>query len=257
MASPCCRCRSCAGGCRADGRRAGLLFWAASGLAVLAKGPVGVLLPLGVVLVTLALDRDLGKWRRFAPFSGPAVFVATLAPWMAATMIWGGEYSVWGALRKHFVERAIYGMHHVQPFWYYATVLPYALLPWSFLLLGAFLLAWRRRHEPDDRFLMAWAVFVVLFFSVSTEKRDLYVLPAVPAFALLMARLVGAVADWWPARDGARGAVPGPRWVTVPLGIVAGILIAGGLAAPLAARKLEGKPRARTPARYVVVEVRV
>jgi 4-amino-4-deoxy-L-arabinose transferase-like glycosyltransferase len=221
------------------GRRAGLLFWAAAGLAVLAKGPVGVLLPLGVALLTLALDRDLGSWRRFAPFSGPAAFVAVLAPWVVATMIWGGEYSVWGALREHFVDRAVHGMHHAQPFWYYATVLPYALLPWSFLVFGAFLLAWRRRREGDDRFLMTWAVFVVLFFSVSTEKRDLYVLPAVPAFALLTARLVGALAGWWPAGDGARGAVPGPRWVTVPLGIVAAILVAGGIAAPLAVRKLD------------------
>ena len=33
-------------------------------------------------------------------------------------------------------------------------------------------------------FLLAWSLFVVIFFSIPTEKRDLYVLPAFPAFAL-------------------------------------------------------------------------
>lgn len=212
-----------------------MLFWAAAALAVLAKGPVGVLLPLGVALVTLGVDRDLGAWRRFAPLAGPAVFAATLAPWIVAATFWGGEYSVWGALREHFVDRAVHGMHHAQPFWYYAKVLPYALLPWSFLLPGALLLAWRRRHESADRFLLAWPLFVVAFFSVSTEKRDLYVLPALPAFALLAARLVAAVRGWWPAG----AAVPGRKWVTVPQGIVGALILVVGLAAPFAAPRVD------------------
>ena len=64
-----------------DGRRAGLVFWGAAGLAVLAKGPVGLLLPLGIALVTLATDRNLGSWRRFAPFPGPALFLLVVT-WM-------------------------------------------------------------------------------------------------------------------------------------------------------------------------------
>ena len=165
------------------GRRAGLVFWAAAALAVLAKGPVGLLLPLGVALVTLALDRDLGLWRRFAPFSGPLLFL----------FLAGLDDDLHVGEVRYGVERGLHGMHHAQPFWYYLEVLPYALLPWSFLLPGALLLAWRRRRDPADRFLLAWALFIVLFFSVSTEKRNLYILPAFPAFALLFARLVASV----------------------------------------------------------------
>ena len=58
------------------GRRAGIVFWAAAALAVLAKGPVGLLLPLGIALATLAFDREIGRWRSFAPFAGPLAFVA-------------------------------------------------------------------------------------------------------------------------------------------------------------------------------------
>ncbi len=220
---------------KTPGSGAGLLFWGAAGLAVLAKGPVGLLVPLGIALATLALDRRLREWGHFAPFSGPLVFIAITGAWVTASIVWGGDYSVWAALRQHFVDRAIHGMHHVQPPWYYLQVVPYALFPWSFLLPGALLLAWRRRREADDRFLLVASLFVVVFFTVPTEKRDLYILPAVPFFALMNARLVAAVLGWWEPESGATGKVPGPRWVTWPQGLVGAVLILVACALPFVA----------------------
>jgi 4-amino-4-deoxy-L-arabinose transferase-like glycosyltransferase len=213
----------------ARGSSAGLLFWAAAGLAVLAKGPVGLLLPLGIALATLALDRRLRAWRDFAPVTGPAVFAAVTGAWVAATLLWGGDYSVWGALREHFVDRAVHGMHHVQPLWYYAGVLPVYLMPWSALLPPAVLAA-GRRWSPGDRFLLVWVGFVVLFFSVSTEKRDLYVLPAFPGFALLVARLLSAP--------------PRPRTAARAQVVNGFLLAAAGIALPLAAARVDGLPSA-------------
>ena len=180
----------------ADGRRSGLLFWTAAGLAVLAKGPVGVLIPAGIALTVLAFDHDLGAWKRFAPWAGPVLFVAIVASWIAFATLGGhGTYSVWGAFEKHVLSRAIHGMHHKQPPWYYLTVLPVQLLPWSALVPGALLYAWRRRRDANDRFLLVHAIFVCVFFSIWTEKRDLYVLPAYPAFALLLSRMLVAAED--------------------------------------------------------------
>ena len=176
----------------ADGRRAGALFWGVAGLAVLAKGPVGLLLPLGIVIAVLAVERDLGALRRFAPLVGPSVFILVTGAWALAATLWGpAEYSVIGALREHFVERGMHGMHHVRPFWYYAERLPLSLLPWTGLLPGALVVAWRnRRLSTGVRLALVAAVFVVVFFSISTEKRDLYVLPALPALALMMSCLL-------------------------------------------------------------------
>ena len=219
-----------------DGRRAGLIFWAAGALAVLAKGPVGLLLPLGIALATLAVDREIGKWRGFAPLTGPLLFAAICGAWVVATMLWGpAEYSVWGALKEHFVDRGIHGMHHAQPWWYYAKVLPPQLLPWTFLVPGALVLAWRRR-DRTDRFLLVTVIFIVLFFSISTEKRTLYVLPAFPAFALMTARFVGAVLGWDEAPAVSR------RWVTVGQSFLAGLLILLGAAAPFAAQRVDEVP---------------
>ena len=93
-----------------------MLFWLAAALATLAKGPVGVLLPLAMALATLVADREIGRWRRFAPLAGPALFLAVTGAWIGLTIVAGpAEYSVWGAFREHFLERSIHGMHHPPP----------------------------------------------------------------------------------------------------------------------------------------------
>ncbi len=220
-----------------SGRRAGIVFWLAAAVATLAKGPVGLAVPLGIVLVTLAFDRQLHRWRDFAPLSGPLVFVAVAGAWAAAAGLWGG-YSLGGALQEHVVDRAIHGMHHAQPFWYYLKVLPAVMIPWTFLLPGALLYAWRRRRA-DDRLLLIGGLFVVVFFSIPTEKRDLYILPAAPFFALMMARLVAAVAGWrsttvQPPEEPDDNA-PDRRWITIPQGIMGAVLLLAAVAAPIAA----------------------
>jgi 4-amino-4-deoxy-L-arabinose transferase-like glycosyltransferase len=218
------------------GRRAGLIFWAAAALAVLAKGPVGVLVPLGIVLVTLAVDRRLGRWREFAPFSGPLLFALICGAWVAAATLWGpAEYSVWGALQEHFVDRGLHGMHHAQPWWYYAKVMPPQMLPWTFLVPGGLFLAWRRR-DPLDRFLLVAFLFVVVFFSISTEKRTLYVLPAYPAMALLVARLLGALWGWDPKAGISK------QWVVSAQTIFGGILVMAGTAVPVISPRFQEIP---------------
>ena len=187
-------------------------------------------------LATLAVDREIGKWRGFAPLTGPLLFAAICGAWVVATMLWGpAEYSVWGALKEHFIDRGIHGMHHAQPWWYYAKVLPPQLLPWTFLVPGALVLAWHRRDRMD-RFLLVTVVFVVLFFSISTEKRTLYVLPAFPAFALMTARFIGAFLGW------DEGPAMSRRWITVGQSFLAGLLVLLGVAAPFAAQRVDEVP---------------
>jgi hypothetical protein len=197
-----------------DGRRAGLVFWAAGALAVLAKGPVGLLLPLGVAIVTMAVDREIGRWRDFAPVTGPLLFAAICGAWVVATILWGpAEYSVWGALKEHFVDRGIHGMHHAQPWWYYAKVLPPQLLPWTFMVPGALVLAWRRRDRMD-RFLLVTVIFIVL----------------------MTARFIGAIVGWDEAPAISK------RWLTAGQSFLAGLLILLGAAAPFAAQRVDEVP---------------
>jgi 4-amino-4-deoxy-L-arabinose transferase-like glycosyltransferase len=130
-------------------------------------------------------------------------------------------------------------MHHAQPPWYYLQVLPLQLLPWIGLVPGALVLAWRRRGQASDRLLLVIVLFVVLFFSISTEKRELYALPAVPAFALLVARLVDAMAS---LRNETAGPPIDRRWLFGGQAAVGGLLALVGLALPFAARGREEAP---------------
>jgi len=222
-----------------DGRRAGVLFWSAAALAVLAKGPVGLLLPLGIACFTLVVDRNLAAWKRFAPGLGPLAFTIIIAAWMVLATVGGqGEYSVWGALKEHFLERGLHGMHHAYPWYYYLVVLPPQLLPWTGLVPGALYLAARRRDD-SDRFLLTAALFVVIFFSISTEKRELYALPAYPAFALMVARLVGHVSRWYESKP----VTVGPRWILIGQGIVGGVLALAGVALLTMGHRIEEAPR--------------
>ncbi len=82
---------------------------------------------------------------------------------------------------------------HIQPFWFYIPVLLVAFLPWTlFLLCSAFSWGrnvWRTREiSASSCFLLCWAGFCVLFFTISRSKLPGYVLPAVPAIGALLAR---------------------------------------------------------------------
>jgi 4-amino-4-deoxy-L-arabinose transferase-like glycosyltransferase len=225
-----------------DGRWAGPLFWAATAFAVLAKGPVGLLIVIGIVVVFLASDRRrLRRLREFAPISGPMVFALIVGTWMIiATVGSHGEYSVWGALKEHVIDRSVHGMAHRQPPWYYAKMLPVLLFPWSALAIAAVILAWRKRGQSIDRFLLVAATVVIVIFSISTEKRGLYVLPAMPAFALLVARLLATVQGWIESGQESTGM---RRWVAVAQGATGALLAVVGIATPFAAGRFDEVPR--------------
>src|SRR5262249_59455255 len=89
---------------------------------------------------------------------------------------------------------------HIRPIWYYFPNLVLDLLPWSIALPWAIGSAWRARAAPTRSFPLAWAVSMTAVLTASASKRAHYLLPAYPAFALL-------VAPWWPeATRGRRAA---------------------------------------------------
>lgn len=178
-----------------------LLGWAAAGLGVITKG-VGFL-PLLVLLPFALLVRR--GWRSKAPRIGP-LSLAGLCVMLVAIGLWfvpmvvatsaGGELLAYRneILFQQTATRYGDAWHHRAPFWFYIVeVVPLlwlplvALVPWLWP-------RWREALRSRDTFvalLLAWVVIVVLFFSGSSGKRGVYVLPAVPALAM-------AAAPWIP-----------------------------------------------------------
>jgi 4-amino-4-deoxy-L-arabinose transferase-like glycosyltransferase len=172
--------------------------WTAAGLGVITKG-VGFL-PL-LVLVPFAILRD-PRWQpRKASgggarwLLGPLAFVAAISIWLVPMLIAAHDNPTLAAYRDEILfEQTIqrYGnaWHHHQPFWYFLVeVIPAFWLPLTLLLPWLFA-HWRdalRAFDLRIALLASWIVIVVLFFSISAGKRGVYVLPAVPALALLSA----------------------------------------------------------------------
>jgi 4-amino-4-deoxy-L-arabinose transferase-like glycosyltransferase len=178
------------------------LCWAAMALAVLVKGPIGLLIP-GLVLGGTALILGEGRQtlRRLVPWWGPVLFLVLALPWYGLVLAANGRAFIDGFLVKHHLSRYTGVVSsHAGPLVYYFPVLLVGFFPWSAFvpraLWGAALVARRRRAgTPADRVAVAcavWAATVFLFFSVGRTKLPSYLFPAFPALALLVGFLGSA-----------------------------------------------------------------
>ncbi len=188
---------------RAAARLSGL----ACGLAVLTKGPVGVLLPAAVILMSEGVDRMAGRkrtpdrpggitWRGLAiGISGVALVTG---PWLAGLAGRIGPGAVVDLVARESIARAGPGLDHPRPFWYFLATFWPLFLPWSLLLPVAAARALRSGDPPGagieaaarrrtDRFLLIWTGGVLIFFSALADKNDAWILPAAPPLALLVA----------------------------------------------------------------------
>ena len=148
------------------------------GLAVLAKGPVALVLAAPLCL-RFRNARDLVRPRVVAPF------LVVALPWYLLCYLRNGNVFLHDFFVVHNFERfTSNALMHAQPWWFYLPVLAGLLLPWFPLLL----LLGRRAAYRDPRrlFLLAWVVFGMVFFTAATNKLPGYLLPLLPAAAALM-----------------------------------------------------------------------
>jgi 4-amino-4-deoxy-L-arabinose transferase-like glycosyltransferase len=168
------------------------LFGASLGLAVLAKGPAGVLLAAGAIGIwALAISRWRDAFRLAHPFA-IAVFCVVALPWYVLCALRNPDF-LRVFIFQHNFERYLTPMfQHRQPFWYFVPVLLLGLLPWTACLWPALqegLQLWRQKSWSSSPgfFFGCWAVFPFLFFSFSQSKLPGYIVPAIPSLALLIA----------------------------------------------------------------------
>lgn len=174
-----------------------ILFYLVLALATLTKGPVGFLIPLGVVLLFLASVGEIKKAKELFLWDGVILFLFIVVGWIvAATVVGKGEYSVWATLNRHVLNRFSEGLHHHRPFYYFLRTFPIDFLPWTLYFPAAFALAFKRLRSVERRevaFLLCWFFFVFVFFSFSQEKRNLYLLPLFPAASIMVGHLLKSV----------------------------------------------------------------
>lgn len=171
--------------------------WAAAAGAVLSKGLVGAVLPAGGLVAYTLLTRDFAVWRRLNPVTGVLLFLALAAPWFVQVSLANPEFPRYFFIHEHFQRFLTTAHYRDQPWWFFLPVLVLGLLPWTTLVPGGLAQAWRSESDGSGfrarRFLLAYAGFILLFFSASSSKLEAYVLPMLPAIALLLGERVAAL----------------------------------------------------------------
>jgi 4-amino-4-deoxy-L-arabinose transferase-like glycosyltransferase len=192
-----------------SGRRHWVLLGLAVGMGVLAKGPV-MLLHVIPAILTIRLwsvaSPDGAEMRRGLAL---AVLVA-LGPvlvWLGPTVVGGSSDFLHDLLWKQTAARVTGEIGHGRPIWFLLALLPIIVFPWGWSMrLWAALPAVVSADRPL-RFALIWAVGATLLFSIVGGKQMHYLLPELPALALIAARVLDAT---W-AR---------PRGSLAPLGLI-------------------------------------
>ena len=170
-----------------------LLAWAALGLAVLSKGLMGLVLPGAALFIYMVVQRDFSVFKRMHWLPGLAVFLLITAPWFYLVMKANPEFFQKFFIYEHYTRFTTKDLGRYQPWYYFIPILLLGMLPWTVLMFDTLINTWRGSKLPDKafnaaRFLLVWAVFIYLFFTVSGSKLPSYLLPMFPALALLMGK---------------------------------------------------------------------
>ena len=186
---------------RESGKRMYLVaFYACIALGMLAKGPVAPVLAALVILLFAAATR---VWRAFVKtlwLPGILLFCAISLPWYIAVQLRNPQFFREFILEHNLARFSTNLYHHPEPFWYYLPVTALALVPWIVFIIAAiaesFRVWWRERKSPPAEpdlhlqfrvFACCWLIVPVVFFSFSRSKLPGYILPAIPAGAVLLA----------------------------------------------------------------------
>lgn len=172
-----------------------LLGAALAGLGTLVKGPIGVLIPVLVLLVYGAVEGKRGAWKRLLSPLNAIVFFAVTLPWFIGLCLAHRDFFQYGLVEETFHRfTSAKTFHRAEPFYFYLIIVAATFFPWSLLLPEAAWAAWKQRRSlhSADRLCLIWSLVVVVFFSISQSKLPGYILTATVSCALLVARLVDA-----------------------------------------------------------------
>lgn len=176
-------------------------FYLFIGLSLLAKGLVGIVLPVGIIGLYFLIRRDWPTKRfLFSLLWGIPIAVAVAGVWYGP-MIYrhGWTFIDQFIIQHHFARFVSNKYRHPQPFYFYVPVIGALVLPWIMVLIATLIASRRWRWLGMDRvdrlrvFALAWLVVPTIFFSLSGSKIPGYVLPVLPAASLLVAERISLV----------------------------------------------------------------
>ncbi|WP_333326193.1 glycosyltransferase family 39 protein [Microcoleus sp. LAD1_D3] len=177
-----------------------LTFYVLIALAILAKGPVGIVVPALIVgSFGLYLGNFRQLWREMRPVSGILIILAIALPWYIFVILANGQTYIDSFFGYHNFQRFTGVVNkHSAPWYFYFFVVLVGFAPWSIYLPVAIARTrfWQRsywRRQPRSAQLSLFALFwfgcIFGFFTIAVTKLPSYVLPLIPAAAILVTLL--------------------------------------------------------------------
>jgi 4-amino-4-deoxy-L-arabinose transferase-like glycosyltransferase len=173
------------------GKRYYLIFYLFVSLACLTKGPPGLSYPALTIIPYLLLRRDLRAIKKMELLPGILIFGALVASWY----IYAYYHSGLSEAQNFFMAdiwHKFFPVEHSRPFYQYVFQLFAHFFPWSLFLpaLAIYLVRKKKKGEGErSLFLFCWVISNLLLFSLAGAKRNEYILPLYPAFAILTAQV--------------------------------------------------------------------
>jgi len=180
-----------------------LIVGAGLGLGILAKGPVVLVHVLPTALLapwwSLRVRTRCGRWYAGC-FAAMVIASAIGLAWALPSAAAGGKAYSDELLFGQTAGRMVNSFAHRQPLWWYIPLVPLCLLPW--ISIGT---TWRglkvAKLDSSMKFLICWSGSSLLILSLVSGKQIHYLLPVIPALALILTRLLTAIEGPVPKRD--------------------------------------------------------
>ncbi len=160
-------------------------------MALLTKGPVGLLIPALTMLGFLALTGRTRKALSLRLDTGTLIVAALSLMWLFPATFEGGWAYLKEIIWTQNAGRVVDSFSHAKPFYYYLIISPVLFFPWSFYLMLYLDRSVRNGCARDGNammLLLCWALGPGIVFSLISGKMAIYLLPVTPALALLIAR---------------------------------------------------------------------
>jgi 4-amino-4-deoxy-L-arabinose transferase-like glycosyltransferase len=170
------------------------LFYGSLAWSVLAKGPLGLILPGMIIVPYIFLIKDWRLIKELRPGLGMIIFLPLVAAWYVPVSLRNRDFLYHFIVHKHlqqFLSAA--KASHREPFYFYLPVFMGGFFPWSCFLPYALVKTLspfkKLADRKQDLLLILWLVVPFIFFSIASAKLNTYILPVYPAAALLVAKL--------------------------------------------------------------------
>jgi 4-amino-4-deoxy-L-arabinose transferase-like glycosyltransferase len=207
---------------RESGKKSYLaLFYGCMALGMLAKGPVAPFLAAVIIALFALVVRNPRLILQTLSIPGILLFCIIDLPWYVAAQLHNPQFFREFILEHNLARFSTNLYHHPEPFWYYLPVTALALIPWLVFVIVAIVESarswWTERKSVSSPFDLAlqfrvfaicWLIVPVAFFSISQSKLPGYILPAIPAAAILLA-------DYLREHLQQTNDLPVPKWLSI------------------------------------------